>query len=172
MRLEDKGAALRWRTATQAGRFGKVPLLLCCLPCGLFAFWLGMMVPQTSAQRENLEHIQAQLRTPLPMDSQQPELQSRVSQSEYQQVALIFDQLNQRGLKVEASRYQLEQDGEQSSLRLEIPLQGEYLPLVESLEALSRTLPLSIEQITLRRAAEAQSKLNVTLQLRLIKATP
>ncbi|WP_455871768.1 hypothetical protein [Serratia proteamaculans] len=172
MSLEDKSAALRWQAATLVERVGRIPLLLSCLPCGLFAFWLGVMVPQTSTQRENLEQIQAQLRRPLPLDSQQPELQSRVSQSEYQQVGLIFDKLNQNGMKVEASRYQLEKNGEKPALQLDIPLQGEYLPLVEALEALSRTMPLSIEQLTLRRSAATESQLNVTLQLRLLKETP
>lgn len=172
MRLADKGAVLRWQIATLVGRMGRVPLLLSCVPCGLLAFWLMVMVPQTSQQQANLEQIQAQLRRPLPLDSQQPALQSRVSQSEYQQVGLIFDRLKQSGLQVEASRYQVEKSGEQTSLRLDIPLQGEYLPLVDALEALSRTLPLSIEQITLRRAAVTESQLNVTLQLRLRKETP
>ncbi|PKB91353.1 hypothetical protein A8A01_01110 [Ewingella americana] len=172
MHQEDKIAALRWQIATFVARVGRIPLLLSCLPCGLLAFWLTVMVPQTSFQRENLEQLQAQLRMPLPLDSRQPELQNRVSQSEYQQVGLVFDKLIESGLKVEASRYQLEKAGEKSALQLDIPLQGEYLPLVEALETLSRTMPLSIEQITLRRLASTQSQLNVTLQLRLLKETP
>jgi len=169
MRLEDKAGALRWQAATLVGRIGRIPLLLSCLPCGLFAFWLGVMVPQTGDQQANLEQIQARLRTPLPLGTQQAELQSRVSQSEYQQVALIFSRLSQNGLHVEASRYQLENTGEQSSLRLDIPLRGDYLSLVEALESLSRTLPLRIEQVTLHRASPAESQLNATLQLRLVK---
>lgn len=172
MPLKSKSAALRWQAATLAGRIGRLPLLLCALPCGLFAFWLAVMVPQTSAQRENLNKIQSQLNIPLPLDSQQPELKSYVSPGEYQQVGMVFARLRQSGLKVEASRYQLETNTGKPALQLDIPLQGEYLPLVDALEALSRTMPLDIEHITLQRTRPAESRLSVTLQLRLIKEAP
>ena len=169
MNLEDKCSALRWRAALFAGRTGRLPLLLSTIPCGIFAFWLGVMVPHTGARQESLEKIQSQLRIPLPLDNQQPALQSRVSPSEYQQVRLVFDRLNQNGLRVEASRYQLEENAKKPALLLDIPLQGKYLPLVEALESLARTMPLDIDQITLRRTAPVEDLLNVTLRLRLQK---
>nr|WP_159466093.1 hypothetical protein [Scandinavium goeteborgense] len=172
MHAEDKRGALRWRAAALFGQTGRVALLPGILACGLFTFWMGSMVPQGYQQRANLAQIEARLKTPLPLDNQQPALQSRVSQSEYQLVGLVFDRLQQSGLRIEASRYQLEKDGEKPVLRLDIPLQGEYLPLVDALEALSRTLPLRIDQISLRRSGPTKSLLNVTLQLRLLKESP
>jgi hypothetical protein len=172
MHAADKRGALRWRAMGLVERIGKVALLPGVLACGLFAFWAGSMVPQSHRQQESLTQTASRLKIPLPLDHQQPALQSRVSQSEYQLVGLVFDRLQQSGLRVEASRYQLDKNGNKPALRLDIPLQGEYLPLVEALEALSRTLPLRIDQITLRRSGPAESQLNVSLQLRLLKESP
>lgn len=172
MQLKDRGAALRWRAAMLYGRIGRIPLLLTTLPFGLLAFWLGVQVPHTTAQQASLAHIQSQLRIRLPMDNQQPALESRVTPGEYQLVGMVFDRLSQAGLKIEASRYQLDNNAAKPSLLLDIPLQGEYLPLVESLEALARTLPLEIEQVTLNRPSPLDNQLSVTLRLRLIKVTP
>ncbi|WP_292989625.1 hypothetical protein [Pantoea sp.] len=172
MLLKDRGAALRWRAAILSGRTGRLPLLLSTLPCGLLAFWLGVQIPHTTAQQESLTKIQSQLRVQVPLDSQQPALESHITPSEYQLVGLVFDRLSQGGLRVEASRYQLDENAARPALLLDIPLQGEYLPLVESLEALARTLPLEIEQITLKRASPLESQLSVTVRLRLLKVTP
>jgi hypothetical protein len=164
--------ALRWQLATLTERTGKLPLLATLLPVGLLTFWLSGLVPETASKQETLEQMQAQLRVPLPFSSQQPELQQQIDQSEYQQVRQIFDLLKSNGLRVEASRYDLERQGAQQTLRLDIPLQGEYLPLVETLEQLSRMLPLQIEQIALRRNDPMQNQLSATLQLRLLKEGP
>lgn len=172
MHLKDRGAALRWRIATIAGRIGRTSLLLSVLPCGLLAFWLGVMIPQTHAQQKNLAKIQSQLRISLPLDSQQPALENQVTPSEYQLVGLVFDRLTQNGLQVEASRYQLDSNAAQPALLLDIPLQGEYMPLVEALEALARTLPLDIEQITLHRTSPTENQLSVALRLRVLKVVP
>jgi len=172
MHLKNRGAALRWRAATLSGRIGRIPLLLSTLPCGLLAFWLGVQIPHATTQQERLTKIQSQLRIQLPLDSQQSALQSHITPSEYQLVSLVFDRLSHGGLRIEASRYQLDNNAAKPALLLDIPLQGEYLPLVESLEALARTLPLEIEQITLKRASPMESQLSVTVRLRLLKVTP
>lgn len=172
MRLQNKRALLRWQTATLAGRIGKIPLLLTGVPLGLLLFWLGVIHPETTRLQESLASIQAQLQSALPLDKQLPELQSRVSQGEYQQVRLIFEQLKKRGLQVDASRYQLESTGGKPTLRLDIPLRGEYLPLMDALDHLSRLLPLRIEQLSLRRISPSESQLSATLQLRLLKESP
>lgn len=172
MHLKDRSAALRWRAAIVAGRIGRLSLLLSALPCGLLALWLGVMVPQTHAEQENLARIQSKLRVSLPMDSHQPALENHVTPSEYQLVGLVFDRLSQSGLQVEASRYQLDSNATKPALLLDIPLQGEYMPLVESLEALARTLPLDIEQITLHRASPTENQLSVALRLRMLKVAP
>lgn len=172
MHLKDSGAALGWRAAILFSRTGRLPLLLILLSGGLLTFWLGVQLPHTMAQQESLAKIQSQLRIRLPLDSQLPALESHITPGEYQQVGLIFDRLSQNGLRVEASRYQLDKDATGSSLLLDIPLQGAYLPLIESLEALARTLPLKIEQITLSRASPMESQLRVTLRLRLLKEVP
>lgn len=134
--------------------------------------WQSERLPHTTAQQESLAKIQSQLRVQVPLDSQQPALESHITPSEYQLVGLVFDRLSQGGLRVEASRYQLDENAARPALLLDIPLQGEYLPLVESLEALARTLPLEIEQITLKRASPLESQLSVTVRLRLLKVTP
>ncbi|MGU3524773.1 hypothetical protein ACLBW2_16905 [Enterobacteriaceae bacterium C23F] len=172
MRRKNNVAALRWQAAVLVGRTGKIPLLLGCLPCGLLAFWLSSMAPQSDVQREHLETLEARLALPLPKIEGQPEPHSSLSQSEYQMAGLVFDKLQQSGLQVEASRYQRENGREGAALRLDIPLKGEYLPLVEALESLSRTLPLQIGQITLRRSALVETQLDVTLQLYLHKELP
>lgn len=172
MRLQNKPAVLRWQAALFAGRIGTVPLVLAGLPAGLLLLWLGGVRPHTIHLQENLARIQAQLQTALPLDKQQPELQSRISLGEYQQVRLIFEQFRSRGMKVDASRYQLENDDGKTALRLDIPLRGEYLPLMDALETLSRKLPLRIEQLSLRRAGPSESQLSATVQLRLLKESP
>ncbi|MDY0417819.1 hypothetical protein PYW49_09070 [Enterobacter sp. 170198] len=172
MRFQNKSAVLRWQAALLAGRIGTIPLLLTGLPAGLLVLWLGAVRPHTIQLQENLARIHAQLQTALPLDKQQPELQSRISPGEYQQVRLLFTQFRSRGLKVDASRYQLEKDDGKTALRLDIPLRGEYLPLVDALEQLSRTLPLRIEQLSLRRAGPSDTQLSATVQLRLLKESP
>ena len=164
--------ALRWQIAAIVERTGKLPLLATLLPVGLLTFWLSGLVPETASKQEALKEMQTQLRTPLPFSSQQPELQQQIDQSEYQQVRQIFELLKSNGLLVEASRYSLEKQGAQQTLLLDIPLQGEYLPLVDTLEQLSRILPLQIEQIALRRNDPMQNPLSATLQLRLQKEGP
>ncbi|AOT41833.1 hypothetical protein [Enterobacter ludwigii] len=172
MRLQNKPAVLRWQAAWLAGRIGTVPLVLAGLPAGLLVLWLGAIRPHTVQLQENLVRLQAQLHTALPLDKQQPELQSHVSLGEYQQVRLIFEQFRNRGMQVDASRYQLEKDDGKTALRLDIPLRGEYLPLMDALETLGRTLPLRIEQLSLRRAGPSESQLSATVQLRLLKESP
>jgi hypothetical protein len=172
MKPRDKRGAIRWQTAEITGRVGTLPLLLTTLPIGLLALWLGVIAPESTARQQHLTQLQQQLRVALPFDKQQPDLQSRVSLSEYQQVRLVFEQLEKHGLKVESSRYQLGNKGEDAGLQLDIPLRGEYLPLMEALEKLSRTLPLQIKQITLRRSAPTESQLSVALQIRLLQEAP
>lgn len=172
MRRKNNVAALRWQAAVLVGRTGKIPLLLACLPYGLLALWLGSMAPQSEVQRQHLATLEARLALPLPLSDRQPEQPSHMSQSEYQMVGLVFDKLQQNGLRVETSRYQRENTREGAALRLDVPLKGEYLPLVEALESLSRTLPLQIGQINLRRSALVETQLDVTLQLHLRKELP
>lgn len=169
MKLSVNSDLLRWRLAQLTDRIGKVPLALSALPVCLLAVWLGVSLPQTAQQREQLAELQHELRDALPLDQQQPALQQQISLNEYQQVQLIFEQLQKNQLVVESSRYQLEQQGERKVLRLDIPLKGEYLPLVQTLDNLSRTLSLHIDQLSLQRASPSTSQLKITLRLRLQK---
>lgn len=162
----------RWQTATISGRTGRAPLLLATFPLCLLLAWLLGVEPHTAALREQLARLERQLHTPMPLEQQQPDLEARVSVSEYQQVRIVFGQLQKNGLKVEASRYQLDDINGQPSLLLNIPLRGEYLSLMEALETLSRTLPVQIETLTLQRSTPLENQLSIALQLRLLKEAP
>lgn len=165
-------AALRWRALRLAEQTGMIPLAVSVLPVCLLGLWLGVIVPQTQQQQSELETLQQQLRPALPLEKQ-PDLQGAVSHNTWQQISMIFDQLKQHRLQVETSRYQLikQPDGEEY-LQLDIPLKGEYLPLMQTLENLSRLLPLEIVQLDLKRSTPAAARLSATLQLQLKKATP
>lgn len=156
-----------WRLAQFSDRIGKVPLALSALPVCLLAVWLGISLPQSAQQRAQLDALRHELRDALPLDQQQPALQQHISLNEYQQVQLIFEMLQKNNLVVESSRYQLEQQGGRTVLRLDIPMKGEYLPLVQTLDKLSRTLPLHIDQLSLQRASPVTGQLKITLRLRL-----
>lgn len=158
-----------WRLAQLTDRIGKVPLALSALPVCLLVVWLGMSLPHSAQLQTQLDELQHALRDALPLDQWQPALQQQISLNEYQQVQLIFEQLKKNNLVVESSRYQLEQQGERKVLRLDIPMKGEYLPLVQTLDNLSRTLPLHIDQLSLQRASPATDQLKITLRLRLQK---
>lgn len=158
-----------WRLAQLTDRIGKVPLALSTLPVCLLVVWLGISLPHSAQQQAQLDELQHALRDTLPLDQQQPALQQQISLNEYQQVQLIFEKLKKNNLVVESSRYQLEQQGERKVLRLDIPMKGEYLPLVQTLDTLSRTLPLHIDQLSLQRTSPATDLLKITLRLRLQK---
>jgi hypothetical protein len=167
MKLTVNSGLLHWRLAQLVERTGKVPLMLAMLPCCLLAFWLSVSMPQTSQQQQEVIMLRQQLHDTLPLDQQQPALQNQLSLNQYQQVRLVFEQLQKNNLLVESSRYQLEQQGENKILRLDIPLKGEYLPLVQALDTLSRTLPIYIDQLSMQRPTPATSQLKITLRLRL-----
>ncbi|MBE5254497.1 hypothetical protein [Mixta mediterraneensis] len=156
---------LRWRAAQLVEQTGKLPLMLSILPLGLLGIWLGITSPQLVQQQAELATLQQQLR-PLPL-LESPVSGQKLSQNEHQQVSLIFELLDKPPLRVEASRYQVIQQGDNAVLQLDIPLTGPYLPLMQALETLSRTLPLQIEQLTMQRPSPQADMLNVTLRLHL-----
>lgn len=163
---------LRWRALKLFDLIGIPSLLIAGLPLCLLAIWLGIFAPQTALQRAELISLKQQLRPALPLAQQQPDLQQKISVNAWQQVRMIFDLLKINQLNVEASRYQLNQGDGQQMLKLDIPLKGEYLPLMQALESLSRTLPVEVSQLTLQRATPTLNTLNVTLQLQLKKDNP
>ena len=164
--------ALRWRAIQLAEQMGRIPLAISALPICLLGLWLGCIAPQTQQQQAELVALQQQLRPALPL-AQQPALQQALSPHSWQQVKMIFDQLEHQQLQVETSRYQLikQQDGAEI-LQLDIPLKGEYMPLMQVLESLSRSLPLQIVHLDLKRPSPRVARLSATLQLQLKKGTP
>lgn len=171
MRLSINSEFARWQIAIVTGKIGKISLLISVVPFCLLVVWLSIFAPQTALQKEELSRAQSQLQPLQLLNSQKTNLKDQVTVSEYQQIRLIFEQLQKNNLRIEASRYQLVKQDSAQTLLLNIPLQGEYLPLAEALEMLCRMLPLQIEQITLQRSSPLVSRLNVSLLLRLKKET-
>ncbi|QLR43340.1 hypothetical protein HV346_11895 [Enterobacter sp. RHBSTW-00994] len=160
---------IRWRVAELTERCGRIPLFLCLLPCVLVIFWLSVMVPSTAAQYKTLSDIHAQLKKMLPVERLHPDLKTHVTTSEYQQVNILFDQLQEHHLRIRASQYQRDEKAGAESLVLDIPAEGEYLPLVDTLWQLQESLPIDIENITLQRTAPQGTSLAITLRIRLRK---
>lgn len=161
---------LRWKYALLLEKTGRWSLICILIPFLLALYWGLILQPQNIELREALNVMQQELNAPLPVhiqSGQESEPAAELTVTEYQQVKILFDIFSQYNIYVESGSYQFTsaKEGKEQSLKLIIPLRGEWVHLVKALQDISRALPVEVESLNISRNQTDVRGLSMTLQL-------
>ncbi|MHC9060945.1 hypothetical protein [Pantoea sp. y20] len=163
-------AVVRWHGTRLIANTGTWPLLMMAFPLLLAIGWLGWLVPQNTHLEQDLIAMQLKLSTPLPaIANDSPSLQGTLSVTEYQQVKMLFAIFSEYNLQAKSSNYHFSSAGETGgkTLKLSVPLQGDWTSLMKAIKKISQALPITVEKLSAKRVQADSTALSMTLQLTL-----
>lgn len=161
---------IQWGLSCLLEKTGKKTLVVLLVPVALLGYQQIYMQPDITRLRDDNRTLQHQLKKPLPVfANDKVQLQNALNETEYQQVKTLFDILQQNNLQVEGSHYQFstEEKTRQRKLSLDIPLQGKWAGLTQSLSKLRNSLIFNVDKLSVTRANPDDERLQFTLQLTL-----
>lgn len=160
----------RWHCTRLIAKTGIWPLAMTIVPLLLVIGWQGWLVPQNKYLKQELITMEQKLKAPLPaIANDEPSLESSLSITEYQQVKMLFAIFSEYHLQAKSSHYYFSSAEETTgkTLKLSVPLQGDWPSLAKAIKKISQALPVTVDRVSAKRKQEDDTALSLTLQLTL-----